>query len=548
MAQPKTDSSKWFGQTSLQPHRLTAAESADTVWQNRRPLKRQLIGEVSMSRLLSVKDWKDGTSVFGKPRSKELLDVDVALKAYEDYLDRPAPDRRVVALRRIELIEALNKWKKKEGPGDAWKKSIRNKKQAVERLTALLNGGDTEQLWGRSPPELHDSFNNARLGVLYLLGHLDVSADVCNVLLEGGLAVVGPVLSYQGGKIEDGGLGMTAVDAAQNYYNSAIIPVSAVLSAAATATIDPELNALKLAKPEEKRLIGERTRELFSKVVEKTIELCKEKFGGLQPLGAAVKNLINLCCKFFLSTVGAGLVSGGIDTLKGLVQTIDATMTRVGTYIRGRGVAISAGHPAIVVEGIKNAMNDTLLKGLWSTMKGVGNIGLAFGTGGVGLIVGVVTALVEMVVKLVWRMTEALHMKKIFSEARKFWDQKTETTGLHMTPFAFNEWFRKSVKYHPALSILTLNSGICGDKMVWLSMFQGQDFQKEIDAKEFLHGAAYIDSLKPFGVKYLKDVGYAFRGKSAQSSSILKFATETHQANNSGAGNAWEKFAELATA
>jgi hypothetical protein len=70
----------------------------------------------------------------------------------------------------------------------------------------------------------------------------------------------------------------------------------------------------------------------------------------------------------------------------------------------------------------------------------------------------------------------------------------------------------------PAIPILTLNSGLCGDKMVWLQMFNDKASGiVPIGQDQFDQGVAYIDGhLKPWGAKYLKDCAYGFSSESDQ--------------------------------
>jgi hypothetical protein len=57
--------------------------------------------------------------------------------------------------------------------------------------------------------------------------------------------------------------------------------------------------------------------------------------------------------------------------------------------------------------------------------------------------------------------------------------------------------------------VLTLNTGICGDKMRYLSMFSASG--QLISSDAFLHGARFLDNLKPWGAKYLDDAGFSIR-------------------------------------
>jgi hypothetical protein len=485
--------------------------------------------------LISHKEWISLTSAIGRKRSPELQALDYALQRCEKEASSTGSDPRRRYFERGRLDEALEAWKRSCGPGQEWKRSVRNKNLAVERLTAQLTSGDSAEAWGRGENYMHPAFENARLGVMYLLGHLDAKPDIFGVLLEGGLSCAGSALSWAGGKIEDGGLGNMAASMGQDVFNSVMVPGSVIIGATNSAVLE--------TGPAANLAAGARVREFFSSVCAKIIDLLKEKFGDIGPTAAAVKNLINICCKTFWSTLGYGLVSGGMDTVKGLVNLTDACITRIRTYIAGKGVAVSDGHPGTIVQAILMQMNLGIMQGLWQTLKGAGNLGLAFATWGIAMVVGIVTALVEMLVKVIYRIFEICKMRRVFREAEEHWNNRDSGTALHKRPFAFHHWFKESVWNVPAIAVLTLNSGICGDKMVYLSMFNSQ--RQVIDSTAFLKGAEYIDSLKVWGSSYVSDCGFAF---SSSSEFVGKLITLKHEANQNTAEKVWSTIVKVATA
>ena len=205
-------------------------------------------------------------------------------------------------------------------------------------------------------------------------------------------------------------------------------------------------------------------------------------------------------------------------------------------------MAIADGHPHAVLQSIKIAMNLSIMQGLWQTLKGAGNIGLAFATWGVSMIVGLVTSLTEMVVKVLWRIVETIKMKKVCAAANEYWRARGGPNALHTRPFAFHNWFRESVLLLPALAVLTLNSGICGDKMVWLSMFSNG---AQISTAEFQKGSEYVDSLKPWGTDYLESCGFSFFSSEPL---VAKVVNLTHEARMSGAEKVWSTVVKVAKA
>lgn len=186
-------------------------------------------------------------------------------------------------------------------------------------------------------------------------------------------------------------------------------------------------------------------------------------------------------------------------------------------------------------------------------MKGAANMGLAAASAGAGLIAGVLIAGAEMLAKLFWRLYETSQMRTFFTEAAEHWRNKDSGGALQTQPFAFARWYRKHVLLAPALAIITLNSGICGDKMVYLSMFK--DDQSQISGAEFQAGVQHLDSLKVWGVKYLSETGFSFGANDAMAGKFLQFAKgggngviEAHQANLTGGALVWDKVVSAAKA
>ena len=67
-----------------------------------------------------------------------------------------------------------------------------------------------------------------------------------------------------------------------------------------------------------------------------------------------------------------------------------------------------------------------------------------------------------------------------------------------------------------------MNSGICGSKMSWPSMFKEDG--NPISTEAFRDGAAHVDSLKVWGADYLRNSGFAFSSSDEMVGSLLKFS------------------------
>jgi len=146
---------------------------------------------------------------------------------------------------------------------------------------------------------------------------------------------------------------------------------------------------------------------------------------------------------------------------------------------------------------------------LWDMLKGASSLAMDIVGFGAGGLVNLIVSASEMLIKFIWRLVETVRINAFCREARGHWEQSQSPDSLHRRPFAFSEWYRGYALNLPVISVLTLNTGICGDKMRYLSMFSATGRQLSSDA--FLHGVRFLDNLKPWGAQYLDDAGFSIR-------------------------------------
>jgi hypothetical protein len=472
-----------------------------------------------------AKVWRSQTGSF-RGRSSELKALD---KALQDFA-------RLGNLAAVE--DSFAAWKGKyTANGKRWQDSHRNKSQwrTFERLQAILSaGGDSDAAYGAAPTFMQAHHVNARQGVLYLFGHIDVDTSVAAIILQGGMNIMGGALSYAGADIgKGGGLGITAAgDAATNIGTARVViddlvkigdtgaaPPDAISARTRLATVG-QSDAVKVFYE-----IKDRLRRWFIAFVNDLKTELMDNFGIVDMAIGSVTNLINVIVGA-LAAQAAPIVGGVMNMVTGLTQTIDRGMTNFKAWKAGKTVMLSEGHPTAVVSAITTAMRASLFEGLWTMLKGAASIGLAT-MAGISAIVDMVVAAVEMLVKVIWRLAECSKIKSFCTEAAAHWRQNN---GIDFAskPFVFNSWFRKAARFMPAIPVLTLNSGICGDKMVFLQMFsQNENEGSRISQGEFDKGVTYIDGhLKPWGASYLKECAYGFTSGKSDVASYIAMAQQ----------------------
>ena len=85
--------------------------------------------------------------------------------------------------------------------------------------------------------------------------------------------------------------------------------------------------------------------------------------------------------------------------------------------------------------------------------------------------------MLEAVGGTAWRLYDIHRMNRFFEEARHHFLIREQPMSLYRQPVAFNRWFRRYAVGTPAISILALHSGVCGDQMRLLNLSEGRDIQ-----------------------------------------------------------------------
>lgn len=472
---------------------------------------------------------KDSAGSALQRRSSELVAVDKAFLAFAK-LGTPAAQQT--------LQNAFEAWKKKQGFGDEWKRSSRNRKQAASKLSAMLAGGDDNDGAfndGRVPDFMHEELINARLGVLYLFSRVSVVPGLFKMVLEGGLDIAGQVQDISNASAQSksalghvtkakGPLGALAdkvedklvpQNTPRNVYLPQGAPPSILANAQATIVTSEQIErqaqaAEALANRPFVSKIRDTVQGWFDALVEKLQTMLREKFGTLSGISGTIKQLVKGIVTL-VAAKAAPYVGAGMEIVSSLAKTVDAAITRFRAWKNGKGVEIGEGHPATVVSSITRAMTLSLFEGMYGTLKGAGALAMDAVGFGAGAVVNLIISVSEMLIKFVWRLVETVRINAFCKEARVYWEGSDSLDSLHRRPFAFSDWYRQHALNLPLIAGLTLNTGICGDKMRYLSMFPNGASGSQLSNSEFQRGVKFLDNLKPFAAKYISDSGFKIR-------------------------------------
>ncbi|WP_244817545.1 hypothetical protein [Caballeronia sp. Lep1P3] len=478
--------------------------------------------------IVSYEKWLRRTSSRLQVRSAPLKRLDEQILFY---------GRNHTVYRFHELVKAFEDWKASIGPGDAWKNSSRNDSDYFTLLERQLRGeGDTDAAAG-AMDFMTPALINSRLGVLYLFGNMEIEDDTFQVLLEGafevtnaglGLAPESNVAASRAGAVLDNSLVQKSASVALEQVQKKIKKhkgpklVDAKELDRSTVTLPALGSAARRLYDSIRAKVEEAAKKLWDMIREKVADIRNDPGGfALDTVPGLLRKLVNVLCDKLLATA-APFIGAGLDIAKGIANTVDSSITKYREWVAGRDVQVLAGHPGTIIEAIRRAMKLSIGSGVYDLVKGGASLGLQIGSQGATAIVDAVVSIVETLAKTIWKLVEIRRIKRFCELAKKHWQARLERDALHTRPIAFNSWYKRYAVSIPALSVLTLNSGICGDKMHFLAMFK--DDATVISESQFASGCRYIDSLKVWGTEYLNDSGFTFKSKDPMIQGLLKFA------------------------
>lgn len=433
------------------------------------------------------KTWKAGTSISLPPLFDKAARAkfDALDRAVDVYATKATPSALVVL--RAALRDWMDYKDAKDGPG-SWAESKRNRKYLIAHLNAAING-DTDKSLG-IPDVMSPGMINARLGILYLFANTTWDEGVFRFVTSG-------VLDFAGKG--DGKPAVRTVKASDWLVKPGSAPTDAVRRSARDRLVaHMESLHAKLVSAIDSQLPKQDAQTGDAKSV---LAMWDAVPGGVQ---AACRYLVDKA----LDQI-APFLANGVGAVEGMIKATSAGVDRYVVHAKGKGVSIVPGTPRSTVDGIKHAMNLALASETYGVLRSAGALTLEGISAGVaGTIIDVAFSVIEAFVALIWRVRDFYYLRVFRKEARQYWEAREGSSPIHERPTAFNTWYRRVALKVPAVPCLTLSSGICGDKMRLLRMFDKEG--EVITPAQFSAGVVYLDNLKAWGAKYLADLGYDF--------------------------------------
>jgi hypothetical protein len=255
--------------------------------------------------------------------------------------------------------------------------------------------------------------------------------------------------------------------------------------------------------------------------VEKVWAKIKEVFGNVGVLGGHLKKIaLFLAKKVFASA--APIIGSVTGLVEGLWKTTVAFCEKLGNWIASKGVNLVKGHPETLIKGIESGLNRALLEGLYETAKSSLLLGLNIASYGAASIIETVAGLIETVTKMIWRFAERCAIRLFCSEAKGFWNARSESNSIHFDSMKFDNWLRGMTNKVPVVAAVTLGTGIAGDKMRFLQMYTGEGMV--ISQSQFDNGVKYLDQMKRTGSRVMERSELEFESDDPTIAGLLKLA------------------------
>ncbi len=494
--------------------------------------------------LIPVKEWLDRTSLIGRTRSQALRALDATLREYEKTPSGGA---------RSAVIAAFEAWKLESGGEAAWRSSPRNQSTPVgafTQLQALLTGDSDAALGiGRAGQQAHH--RHARLGVLYLFSQMSVSTNVFGMLFDTASGVASGAFNFNlsastmlDSKVDSlSGVGQLGAQGGQKLLGAVEkrleIAGGNALSGVVLGTEDPKAKEIVWTKTDPKT--QQTLWDWFKEFARSVIDALIEKFTSLQTYASVITQAIKYIVTQISQQAGA-FFTDSVTVLGGLDKMVKGFGSRLVSAFKMNSVKLVQGYPAAVVDALHRSMVMSGAEGLIQTVRGAGGIAVTALTAGAGQLASVIMSALDKLARIIWRLAEISEMKKVFATAKEEFkaggayekalaDGRQAEPPLHARPIDFARWFRKHATSVPALACLTLTSGICGDKMTYLAMYNDDGTPNG----DFLKQADSIDAIKSWGSDYLAKSGYEFHTSDSFVAALLQ-RTANNAANVRDAG------------
>ena len=366
---------------------------------------------------------------------------------------------------------------------------------------------------------------NARLGIAYALGHIEMKKATSFHAAPFSTLVGNPQIAKDAasvaGKAGELLLEHTPLKELKEKAWSFIEEQNSLhkVNQAATAVID----GISEIKSKLKAIIG----EFFTSL----LDMIKKRYG----VNTQVINVITDFLIWGANTFAAGIASalpawGYVKT--GLAIYADArtavfkTKDLVSQLYSGYGVELLGGHPSVIA----SALARHSAAGIASAAKGLAisstSLGLSIaadasgGSGVAGMVIGIITSILTKVFNLIESCIQKYKVTSTLIEARDIWRNHSSGSCILNDHKRFTKWFQESVVFTPIIASLAINSGFAAHPYRFLQLINSTGgIDANADIKKGVH---HIDKLKGLASQHIRDFSAGYGVSFASSEAIIE--------------------------
>jgi hypothetical protein len=526
--------------------------------------------------MVDPKEWLSRTSLLlSRTRSTTLQRAD---KAYANYYSVRSEANQAA------LHQALNDYLIEKGRN--WETVDRNKRSGG--LMAHIHNMTRAAPLARNV--LAKRVPESRHGLLYLWQNAEINTQWAKIALEGALSIGGATTGMlqasnynPGDKL--GGLGVignnTRGDTAATVLGSGAPAVGNLAFAptgAAQRNADPfpearapviqlkDLPDDPTVMQRAKKYFGDKFNTVYAIISAKIEDMVRElrlkyaRGGFVGSIGGLVAQLINFVFGKIL-VYAAPFVGNGIEITQGICQAIAAGKDRLSAWQQRSQFVVAAGHPALIAHSIETQMNWAIGKGVYNAAKGGAKLAGNLLSLGASALIDVIAACLEFAWKFLTRFFEGRWIKDWITQVKAAtcnpgdWkaDPKDGVSrpGIVFDDAGFLALFERGCQASVCVPMLTLNSGITGDLMMFTKMFddtggilgQGPGISSDGNKpsagaqQKFNAAEGYWTLLKETGRNYLEGTGFTFRSSDRVAGGLMWHALHHHQGGPMSTGD-----------
>ena len=502
------------------------------------------------SEMSSLSVWLRNTSIRFSVRGAKLRAIDSAIQRHEMasrvHMQKTkcwgvAPEPQNSFKTNEDIAMALTAWKKAQGSGEEWKVHPRNKTGEITKLNVNMGRERILPEKGYEAALIH-----ARLGIIYLFSRLNVNGSIARMLILPAISIASDIFSPVSpngnnmfANVANNSTGIVSTDVMHGirFVGEPLIEAGSAIEGGIIHANATNVQSTKLFRQmvdwltNFARKLAQNLKELFYRqemrdgphVIQISMLLTTVK-------AAITMGAITLCQSI------AGFATDGTRLIRHLTRIADVAVDGIRSWWRSRSVSILNGHPTIICDTLKAHMAGEFKKGIYNVLKASAGIAIQVVLPGLGSVIRALSNIIISVLETIYNMMKhsivVKNIRGIINQCQYLWKayKKNEELSRSKKEALFHEdskrfatWYREIARTAPELIALTLNSGICGDKMHFLHVF---DYEQgtAIRQNKFDQGVKYLDSLKDYSANLLRTSDYRFTSDHADVAGYITIA------------------------